>query len=155
MTEDQVKRLLDKYWDGESSLEEENALRQYFTHGDVAEPFKVYEPLFAFFSDARSVKMNGTIPAIIHTSKTRKMYSAWIRAVAAIAVITIGAFYFLQTNGTQTVSPHAYEDTYEDPELAYQEFKKAMMFVSEKMNKGVNTAQQGIDKMEPLVDILN
>ena len=50
---------------------------------------------------------------------------------------------------------YAYNDTFENPEEAYAEFKKAMAYVSNKMNKGMDTAAKGINKVETLTEILN
>lgn len=42
-----IDELLNRYFEGETSCEEERELRRYFTEGDVREDLAVYRPLFA------------------------------------------------------------------------------------------------------------
>lgn len=42
-----IDELLNRYFEGETSCEEERELRRYFTAGDVREDLAVYRPLFA------------------------------------------------------------------------------------------------------------
>ena len=41
-----MEQLLDKYFDGETSLQEESRLREYFRRADVPEALQPYQPLF-------------------------------------------------------------------------------------------------------------
>ena len=43
---EEVKVLLDKYWSGDTTLEEERALKRYFTGPAVAEQLRPMIPLF-------------------------------------------------------------------------------------------------------------
>ena len=43
-----IEELLNKYFEGETSCEEERELRHFFTQGIVPEHLKEYSPLFAF-----------------------------------------------------------------------------------------------------------
>ncbi len=162
MSELEVRKLLDKYWEGETSLEEEAKLRSYFSEEDVADEFLPFQAMFTFFSNASSMRMEAEIPqpAIKQLSEDRpatKIRSlGWWRAAAAAVVLAIGLFFInRQMVQTQTIETYTYQDTFEDPELAYAEFKRMMAFVSSKMNKGVNKASQGLDKIETLTDIIN
>lgn len=42
-----IEELLEKYFEGETSCEEERQLRHYFTHEEVPAEWQVYRPLFA------------------------------------------------------------------------------------------------------------
>ena len=42
-----IDELLDKYFEGETSCEEERELRRFFTEGEVPEHLQTYRPLFA------------------------------------------------------------------------------------------------------------
>lgn len=44
-----IEELLNKYFEGETTCEEERQLRQYFAEGMVPEHLEVYRPMFAFF----------------------------------------------------------------------------------------------------------
>jgi hypothetical protein len=49
-----ISRLLDKYFEGETSLEEERILRQYFTSKDVAPELAMHKPLFIYESSMQA-----------------------------------------------------------------------------------------------------
>jgi tRNA G46 methylase TrmB len=48
-----IKALLEKYFEGLTSLEEEQALREYFQGEKIDPELKIYQPLFQFFANAR------------------------------------------------------------------------------------------------------
>lgn len=43
-----INQLLDRYWRGETSLEEENILRAFFSQEDIPAELKRYQPLFCY-----------------------------------------------------------------------------------------------------------
>ena len=43
-----IEQLLDKYWEGQTSLEEENILRTFFRQPDVPASLAKFKPLFAY-----------------------------------------------------------------------------------------------------------
>ena len=44
-----IETLLNKYFEGETTCEEERRLRRFFAEGLVPEHLEVYRPMFAFF----------------------------------------------------------------------------------------------------------
>ena len=44
-----IETLLNKYFEGETTCEEERRLRRFFAEGLVPEHLEVYRPVFAFF----------------------------------------------------------------------------------------------------------
>lgn len=160
MEDHRIDELLSKYWEGETSLQEEQFLQQYFTSGSVRAEHEAFTPLFQFFSHAREEEMKAEIKELpveeYKEARTRSLRSLnWIVGVAASLVLLLGIFFSSRNDITLTQEEFAYEDTYDSPELAYEEFKKAMYMVSSKMNKGMSTAASTLEKMEPLDEILN
>lgn len=52
-----IDELLDKYFEGETSCEEERELRRFFTEEEVPEHLQTYRPLFAYLNrEATSIK---------------------------------------------------------------------------------------------------
>ena len=51
--QDIVKKLLDKYFEGDTSLREEQYLRDYFSSKTVDKEFSKYTPLFRYFTTER------------------------------------------------------------------------------------------------------
>ena len=64
MNEQKVQELLQRYFDGETSLDEERALRHYFAGSDVPDSLKAYRPMFTFFDEERAVQPPAQKPAI-------------------------------------------------------------------------------------------
>ncbi|NDV59384.1 hypothetical protein [Bacteroides sp. 519] len=46
-----IDDLINKYFEGETSCEEERELRTFFAKGDVPEHLQVYRPLFAYINE--------------------------------------------------------------------------------------------------------
>ena len=73
MNEQKVQELLQLYFDGATSSDEERALQHYFAESDMPDSLKIYRPMFAFFDEERAVQpptqkpviRNLRLPAII------------------------------------------------------------------------------------------
>ena len=77
-----IEELLNKYFEGETSCEEERELRHFFTQGIVPEHLKEYSPLFAFLEkENRQAKTTDTEPA----TKQRKLRRHAIYTLSGIA----------------------------------------------------------------------
>ena len=156
MEDHKIKDLLDRYWEGDTTLEEERELRSYFASSQVSEEFLPFKSLFAFYEEAQHLQMQGEIKTPTQERNVGKTINMrWLINVAASIAIFIAMFYINKKSKSDLPQQYALQDTYENPEEAYAEVKKALLFVSAKMNKGVNTAARGLEKMEPLDEILN
>ncbi|WP_026955158.1 hypothetical protein [Algoriphagus vanfongensis] len=118
-----LNQLLDKYWEAESSLEEEKELRGLLsqTEGFEAEK-KLFGVIDAYASEETQMKMPR------RSAKVRKF--AWLNWAASVAIL-IGTF----------VGWRAYER--HQQEQAYQEVVAALSLIQENWSKG----QQEMDKM--------
>jgi hypothetical protein len=77
-----IEELLNKYFEGETSCEEERELRHFFTQGIVPEHLKEYSPLFAFLEkENRQAKTTDTEPA----TKQRRLRRHAIYTLSGIA----------------------------------------------------------------------
>ncbi|MDR2039370.1 MAG: hypothetical protein LBQ60_15720 [Bacteroidales bacterium] len=87
MNEQEIQKLLRQYFDGKTSLEEENQLNRFFAREDVPESLKKYQPLFAFFSEERAIDYP--------EQKSRKIKMPWmiITGIAAsLAILFLVSF---------------------------------------------------------------
>ena len=50
---DRIENLLEKYFEGETSIAEEKELKVYFSSGDVAQHLEQYKAIFGYFSEAK------------------------------------------------------------------------------------------------------
>jgi hypothetical protein len=54
----EIKRLLEKYFEGATSLQEEQRLRDYFSSKTIDDEYSKYIPLFQHFTAERTAKKN-------------------------------------------------------------------------------------------------
>ncbi|MEP3838452.1 MAG: hypothetical protein ABJM36_12430 [Algibacter sp.] len=122
-----IEKLLEKYENGETSLKEEQQLKNYFSQETVAPHLEVYKPMFTYFLVNKQEQFTKDVPL----KTTRNFDYKWI-SVAAIAVLMLGFYFGTKINQSDL-------GTYEDPELAFNEFSKSMEMISSKFNKGAST----------------
>ena len=56
MNEHKIHELLQRYFDGATSLNEERELQRYFAEEDIPASLMAYQPMFAFFAEERAVE---------------------------------------------------------------------------------------------------
>jgi hypothetical protein len=115
---DSIEKLLEKYFEAETTEAEEQVLREYFTGGSVAEHLKEYSTMFSYFSQAKEERFTKQVPL-----KPRVNYYKWI-SVAAVAVLIFG-IYFGKQNQEQ-----------KEAEYAYQQTKKALGLLAQNLDRG-------------------
>lgn len=122
-----IEKLLDKYFEAETSIAEEKELKAYFASQDVAPHLEQYRPMFGYFPQAGTQQFEKTVPL-----KTKKRYAAWL-SVAASVVIMFGIFTYIDREPQESLG------TYDDPEVAFAETQKALNMLSKKVNVGVTS----------------
>ena len=131
---DKIETLLEKYFQGETSIAEENELKNYFSSSDVAQHLEQYQPIFGYFSQAKLHRFTPEIPL-----QSKKRNVAWISIAASVVVLLgIGTFTYFNDNKNITNQDLG---TYENPELALQETQKALAMLSNHVNVGVESVQ--------------
>lgn len=129
-----MESLLEKYFEGESSIAEENELKDYFSSSNVAPHLEQYRPLFGYFTEAKEQKFINNLPLV---SKKRKV--AWLSIAASIIVmLSIGTYSYFEVN---TVDENRELGTYDDPEEALEATQKALAMLSDNVNVGVEGVQ--------------
>ena len=130
---DKIEIILEKYFEGETSIAEENELKAYFASSDVAQHLEQYKPMFGFFAAAKEQKSQHALTII-----TKKRNRAWMSLAASVVVLLgIGTFTYFNYNNTQS------EDlgTYDNPEEALAATQKALSMLSSNVNVGVKSVQ--------------
>ena len=155
METEQVRKLLEKFFNGGTSLEEEEQLREYFLSGEVAEEFLAEREYFLAMRRYKeeenppssfAVKLeslvddhfSGTMPKEHHL----KPVLAWSLSVAASLLILAGAYF-------AWMRPSA-KDTYSNPQTAYMETRRVLLFVSQQLNKGTGELTRLEDIQTPV-----
>ncbi len=138
----ELKILAEKFWNGECSEAEEDRLREYFQYADEKDCQSEYkelrEYLSMFNSDSSGLGLDFDQKVLsVVKPKTNQFKKFFMTSAAASVIFLIGFLAFSQLREDPTPGPLTHvEDTYEDPEQALAEVKKALMLVSGKMNKG-------------------
>jgi len=139
MKEEDLKRLIDRYYNGESSEEEENILRDFFRKNDVPEGYEAEKEIFSFYTGSEnipepSIDFEERILAGIDAServagstKTRRFIISIMSAAAGLLLLA-GSYFYIMNKAEPT-------DTFKDPEMAYAETIKILRDVSFQLNR--------------------
>ncbi|MBS1533803.1 MAG: hypothetical protein JST78_01905 [Bacteroidetes bacterium] len=130
-----IEQLLEKYFEGETTLAQEQELRAYFSSDLVAEHLKEYQAMFAYYNREKeqTLALNQEFPS---AKKTWKIYLA-----AASVAVLLGVGYFTIQPFSNATSIKTTYGTYDDPEVAFRETRKALELLSGHVNVGVNSIQ--------------
>jgi len=144
-----IQELLDRYWEGRTSQEEEQALKEFFAQKKVPESLAPYQALFAYLDIAGKWKSSTSGPSL---GSTRPLYKrpVWQGvSIAATLFFVLGIGYYFQQQPSPKYTPPAasivesiHGDTYKDPEEAYEAAKEALLLVSQKLKGGTNWIEQ-------------
>lgn len=127
-----IESLLLKYEEGNTSLEEERALKDYFTSEEVPDHLKEYKMIFAFSTKAKKASYSKEVKV---DAKKRSSYNklAWT-GIAASIILAAGLFTTMNF-GKEDLNQENL-GTIEDPEEAYLKAKETLQIVSQVLNTG-------------------
>ncbi|TDE53666.1 hypothetical protein [Flavobacterium sp. GT3P67] len=129
-----TENLLEKYFQGETSIAEENELRNYFSSLNVAQHLEQYKPIFGYFSLAAAHQFTPEIPP-----QSKKRNVAWISIAASVVVLLgIGTYAYYSAD---VVNKSQDLGTYDDPEKAFRATQKALSLLSDNVNVGIESVQ--------------
>ena len=116
-----IEQLLERYWQGETTLQEETILKTFFSQPDIPEDLRKYSVLFTYEAekaeglgedfDARMLEMTGEAPKAKTVTLTSRLMPLFKAAAIVAIVLTLG-------NAAQ--APWNYG--WEDPKEAYAKF---------------------------------
>lgn len=146
MDSKKAEALRKKYWGGKSSLDEEKELKSHFLHGqDDGDPDQEYfnylknknaqSPLDDQF-DEKILKLIGTDEQSKKQKNSALKY--WIAAASLALIITVSVISSYDFIDKKEVVA----DTYEDPEKAFEETKRALLLLSSRLNQSDEYATQ-------------
>jgi len=172
-----IKQLINKFYEGISTQEEELLLMEYFLNEkNIDERWKEEQRLFRLLHDA-----NIQVPAEVSkrleesiinmeestakltenqliipletsgksTSQRRKWYY-WISSAAAVALLCIGLFFTMNEPTHSTLA-----DTFSNPEEAALVAQQTLAFMSLQLNKGLDMAADAGQEFEKVNQLLN
>jgi hypothetical protein len=134
MEQNKIEILLEKYFEGASSIAEEIELRNYFSSTDVAPHLEHYKAIFGYLISASTEKLESGIHL---ESKNRK--KVWLPIAASIVVmlgVGMSVFYHFDAVAKKEKQELG---TYDDPEVALKETWKALELLSSNVNVGIES----------------
>ena len=148
--------LLEKYFKGETSLAEEQELKNYFLSGQISAEHELYKALFDTFEEEKQYKL--TVPVKLLADKQSSSKHIWIKRLSysGIAAALIFALW--------VVKPAKQSDTFaiisgkkiESPEYAqkYAEAKiikvNNMLRSSMKPMRSLSTVRKGLEPLRKI-----
>lgn len=144
-----IEQLLERYWQCETSLEEESELRTFFSKEEVPAHLLQYKDLFVYQQVQRETGLGEDFDARILAQievpvvKAKRLtlrgkFMPLFKAAAVVAImLSLGnvAQHTFFADETLDYNYDTYTDTYDDPEVAYEQVSSALMILSEGINK--------------------
>ena len=115
-----IEKLLDKYLDANTSLQEEDTLRAYFNSGTVAPHLEEYGMMFGYFKESKDETFTKTIQL---KPEIRKKNWKWLSVAASVALL-ISVF----------IGKQQYDQQQREKEFA--KVKETLQLLSFNLNRG-------------------
>jgi hypothetical protein len=145
MNTEELNRLIEKYYSGYSTEEEEKNIREYFNTNDVPEGYEAEKAIFGYYTspgmvpgpscdfEVRIMEGIDSSDRKIGSWKNGKFVLPYISAAAGLLILAGSYFFFINRNKN--------EDTFRDPAIAYAETIKILRDVSSQLNHGIQTLE--------------
>lgn len=143
MNYNNVEQMLDRFYAGETSPEEESQLKRFFASDDVPESLRVDQLMFQSLQVASSEPSLGAafdekVLTQIEQKPVRKRIVRWSYAVAGLAAGVL-ILISLWIGGFLTPQPYG---TIDNPQLALAQTRAALQKVSKNLNKGLKPIEK-------------
>jgi hypothetical protein len=170
-----ITQLLNKYWEGETTLAEDKTLQTFFASETIPVEFQAFQSIFQAKNDIQTQTLSDdfdiNLLAILENKKEEKEETKiiqlqnkqaaelqkwrWMAGIAASIALILAVYIVLPK--TETVKIAKIELTEEEHEkalVAYEQTKMALMFVSATMNHGTQTAAKSLSKVKNLKEVI-
>lgn len=169
-----IEQLLERYWECQTSAEEESILRAFFQQKDMPTHLARYQSLFEYEEqqtteglgtdfEARVLKVVGLeeqpadqpirVVAAKHVTLGRRLRPLF-RAAAAVAIVTLLGLAAQHSftpdpsatgTGSWDYSQSAYKDSYQDPQEALEASQEVLQMFKEGAQTAVNDSTHNHD----------
>ncbi|MFP9113771.1 hypothetical protein ACLI1A_07495 [Flavobacterium sp. RHBU_3] len=131
-----IETLLEKYFNAETSLAEEQQLKEYFASNRVAPQLEHYRPMFGYYRAQQSTE---TFTRTLPLKQNKAVYYKWFSVAASVVLLAGLVTFYSAVNQSAPIQQDL--GTYNDPEVAFRETQKALGMLSVHVNKGVESVQ--------------
>jgi len=145
-----IHELVQRYWDGESSLQEERFLKDYFNQTEIKPELEKYRDYFSYLS----VHSKTTLSDSFSFKKPMRRIGFKMQAAAAIVLLVACLFFYHNPMESEQVAQTTYEDTFQTPEEALSKLKEALVKVSISMDQSQKIAKGNIKKIDKALLII-
>lgn len=132
-----IEKLLEKYLEAETSVQEEILLQDYFSQDTVAPHLYEYKALFTYFGTSKAERFTKTIPL-----KPRRANWKWLSVAAAVMLLF--SVYSIQRSSLDKLTVNEEREVAE----ALAETQKAFQLISQNLNKGEQVAFAGLNEFD-------
>ncbi len=165
-----IDSLLEKYWNTETSLIDEEVLHSYFSSTEVSKKHSAIKDLFFFYANQRNGESNLDLEQLFNKQESNKGGAAsdnamrpnangakvfslrkMATAIAAIFVLGFAAVSVMNQSSepeTQYRGKYVSLDEEAEAQEAYEITKQAFALLSKNMNQGSNTVKKSVKKAE-------
>ena len=145
-----IDQLLEKYWEGETSLQDEQDIKAYFAAGNVSSEHAEMAPLFGYFANVSQVHTEKDFSQNLVSTPIAKTFnlSYAIRTMAAIFALGICAYTGYQLGQEAKVNNTNMVYEIEDPEKALEVTKQALAMLSTKLKDQTQSVSQDMQRIE-------
>ena len=136
MEQEKIQELLDKFYEGTTSEEEEALLREYLSDPSVVSIFPEAEYLLSYCAEVPEPSENfmTRLDSVTRSGRyiiPRRRLLRYGMSIAAGTALLLGTYFLFDY-----LRPQQMKDTYSDPELAMAEVRSVLTAVSKNMNAG-------------------
>ena len=128
-----IEKLIEKYENAETSLQEEQVLKTFFQKDAVPVHLLEYKEMFNYFDQSSTERYTKSIQL-----KPRRLNWKWLSIAATVALLV--SIYTINSPGTLNESER------QEAQLAFQETQKAFQLISQNLNKGNTVAMAGLQE---------
>ncbi|MDR0232919.1 MAG: hypothetical protein LBI82_12510 [Dysgonamonadaceae bacterium] len=171
MKTEEIKQLLEDFYNGETCVEQEQLLLHYFESESILEELQKEKEIFLQFYQDNSLpehshletKLSELIGTLANeeTAKvdvSKRQIWLWAGSVAAsfLLLVSFGLLFHHNNDKEAFASQHTqYKDTFDNPEGAAIEAQKALALFSANYNKGIDQLAMAVGNIEKTNEIIN
>jgi len=145
MDREEIKHLLERYYDGESTGDEERLLKEFFSQRDIPEDLYYEKEIFSYYIQSAGIpepssdfesRIISALDSVDRNAlglKRRRIYGIITGIAAGLLILTGSYFFFIHKQGPR--------DTFSDPGIAYAETMKILYNVSARLNEGTKALE--------------
>ena len=170
-----IEQLLNRYWECETTMEEENILRAFFKQQDLPEHLEQYKPLFDYESEQaelttsegfeervlQRIQQQGNEKAESQSKRTtfislRPLYNA-VAMIAIVCMVALAAQHTFSNNQEEdwdtTNTPMSYKESFSDPQVARSELRDMLKTMSSTFSN--TQSPDSVESVEIIEEVVN